>query len=150
MMKVRVDYPTRDEEREIVLRSAGTPAEISPVCSLATVEQARILVQHIVIEQVVGDYILDLVRATREPTAYGLKLDRYIEFGASPRASISLAAASRAHAFLDGRGYVTPDDVKTVGLDVLRHRVLLTYEAEAEQLTAETLIRNLFDTVPTP
>jgi MoxR-like ATPase len=79
-----------------------------------------------------------------------LKLDRYIEFGASPRASIGLAAAARAHAFLEGRGYVTPDDVKRVGLDVLRHRVLLTYEAEAEQLSSDSLIRNLFDTVPTP
>ena len=150
LMKIHVDYPSRDEEREIVLRSAGTASSIAPVCSLAKVEESRQLVQHIVIEQVVGDYILDLVRATREPAAYGLKLDRYIEFGASPRASISLAAASRAHAFLDGRGYVTPDDVKTVGSDVLRHRVLLTYEAEAEQLSADSLIQNLFDSVPTP
>jgi len=150
LMKIRVDYPTRDEEREIVLRSAGPPAKLSPVCSLKQVEEAQSLVQHIVIEQVVGDYILDLVRATREPAAYGLKLERYIEFGASPRASIGLAAAARAHAFLEGRGYVTPDDVKRVGLDVLRHRVLLTYEAEAEQLSPDSLIRNLFDTVPTP
>ena len=90
------------------------------------------------------------MRATRSPAAYGLKLDRYIEFGASPRASIGLAAAARAHAFLEGRGYVTPDDVKSVGVDVLRHRVLVTYEAEAEQLTPETLIQNLFDTLPTP
>jgi MoxR-like ATPase len=150
LMKIRVDYPTRDEEREIVLRSAGPPAKLSPVCSLKQVEEAQSLVQHIVIEEVVGDYILDLVRATREPAAYGLKLERYIEFGASPRASIGLAAAARAHAFLEGRGYVTPDDVKRVGLDVLRHRVLLTYEAEAEQLSPDSLIRNLFDTVPTP
>jgi MoxR-like ATPase len=150
LMKIRVEYPSRDEEREIVLRSAGAPAKLSPVCSLKQVAEAQSLVQHIVIEQVVGDYILDLVRATREPAAYGLKLERYIEFGASPRASIGLAAASRAHAFLEGRGYVTPDDVKRVGLDVLRHRVLLTYEAEAEQLSPDSLIRNLFDTVPTP
>ena len=98
----------------------------------------------------VGDYILDVVRATRDPSEHGLDLDRYIEFGASPRASIGLAAASRAHAFLDGRAYVTPDDVKNVGMDVLRHRILLTYEAEAEQLSADTLIRNLFDSVPAP
>jgi MoxR-like ATPase len=150
LMKIRVDYPTRDEEREIVIRSAAAAPTLSPVCSLKQVAEAQSLVQHIVIEQVVGDYILDLVRATREPAAYGLKLDRYIEFGASPRASIGLAAAARAHAFLEGRGYVTPDDVKRVGLDVLRHRVLLTYEAEAEQLSPDSLIRNLFDTVPTP
>jgi MoxR-like ATPase len=150
LMKIRVDYPTRDEEREIVIRSAVAAPTLSPVCSLKQVAEAQSLVQHIVIEQVVGDYILDLVRATREPAAYGLKLDRYIEFGASPRASIGLAAAARAHAFLEGRGYVTPDDVKRVGLDVLRHRVLLTYEAEAEQLSPDSLIRNLFDTVPTP
>ena len=126
MMKIRVDYPTRDEEREIVLRSARPAATIQPVCTLAKVQEAQGLVRQVVLEQVVGDYILDLVRATRDPKAYGLKLDRYIEFGASPRASINLAAASRAHAFLDGRAYVTPDDVKSVGLDVLRHRVLLT------------------------
>jgi MoxR-like ATPase len=150
LMKIRVDYPTREEEREIVIRSAKAPVTVSPVCSLKHVEEAQALVHQIVIEQVVGDYILDLVRATRDPSAYGLKLDRYIEFGASPRASIGLAAAARAHAFLEGRGYVTPDDVKRVGLDVLRHRVLLTYEAEAEQLSSDSLIRNLFDTVPTP
>lgn len=150
MMKIRVDYPSRDEEREIVLRSARTPAEVKPVCTLEQVQKAQALTQEILLEQVVGDYILDLVRATRDPKAYGLKLERYIEFGASPRASINLAAASRAHAFLDGRAYVTPDDVKAVGLDVLRHRVLLTYEAEAEQLTADSIIQNLFDSVPTP
>lgn len=150
MMKIRVDYPTRDEEREIVLRSARPAATIQPVCTLAKVQEAQALVRQVLLEQVVGDYILDLVRATRDPKAYGLKLDRYIEFGASPRASINLAAASRAHAFLDGRAYVTPDDVKSVGLDVLRHRVLLTYEAEAEQLSADSLIQNLFDSVPTP
>ena len=150
MMKIRVDYPSRDEEREIVLRSARPFATVAPVCTLAQVQEAQELVNRIVIEQVVGDYILDLVRATRDPSEYGLDLDRYIEFGASPRASIGLAAASRAHAFLDGRAYVTPDDVKSVGLDVLRHRILLTYEAEAEQLSADTLIRNLFDSVPAP
>jgi MoxR-like ATPase len=150
MTKIRVDYPTRDEEREIVLRSARPAATIQPVCTLAKVQEAQALVRQVLLEQVVGDYILDLVRATRDPKAYGLKLDRYIEFGASPRASINLAAASRAHAFLDGRAYVTPDDVKSVGLDVLRHRVLLTYEAEAEQLSADSLIQNLFDSVPTP
>jgi len=150
LMKIRVDYPSRDEEREIVLRSAQPTPVIEPVCSLEQVEKARSILQEILIENVVGDYILDLVRATRSPAAYGLKLDRYIEFGASPRASIGLAAAARAHAFLEGRGYVTPDDVKSVGVDVLRHRVLVTYEAEAEQLTPETLIQNLFDTLPTP
>jgi MoxR-like ATPase len=150
MMKIRVDYPSRDEEREIVLRSAKPVANVAPVCTLAQVQEAQELVRGILIEQVVGDYILDVVRATRDPSEHGLDLDRYIEFGASPRASIGLAAASRAHAFLDGRAYVTPDDVKSVGMDVLRHRILLTYEAEAEQLSADTLIRNLFDSVPAP
>lgn len=150
MMKLKVDYPSLDEEREIMNRAAGAPVEIQPVISLETIKEARELVGNLRMERVVADYILALVRATRDPRGSGLDLERYVEFGASPRASISLASAAKAHAFLSGRGYVTPDDVKAVGKDVLRHRILLSYEAEAEQLSSDDVITNLFDRIPTP
>jgi len=150
MMKLKVDYPTLDEEREIMIRAAGAQVDIKPVISLEAIKEARGLVSGLRMEQVVADYILALVRATRDPRGSDLDLERYVEFGASPRASISLASASKAHAFLAGRGYVTPDDVKAVGKDVLRHRILLSYEAEAEQLSSDDVITNLFDRIPTP
>jgi MoxR-like ATPase len=151
MLKLRVDYPDRAEEQEILRRSAERPPEIRSVASLDQIRAAQALTRRIIMEDVVAGYIVDLVRATRNPAQVGLaELERYIEFGASPRATIALAAASRAHALLDLRSYVTPDDVKAVGLDVLRHRVLLTYEAEAEDLTSEAIIKRLFDRVKTP
>jgi len=151
MLKLRVDYPDRAEEQEILRRSAAARPTVNPVASLAQVSAAQALCSRVLMEDVVAGYIVDLVRATRAPDRVGLaELSRYIEFGASPRASIALAAAARAHAVLDLRAYVTPDDVKAVGPDVLRHRVLLTYEAEAEDLVSEDLIKRLFERVKTP
>ncbi len=151
MLKLRVTYPDRDEEQEILRRSARPPANVESVASLAQVQAAQDLCSRLVMEDVVAGYIVDLVRATREPARVGLsELDRFIEFGASPRASIALAGASRAHALLDLRAFVTPDDVKAVGPDVLRHRVLLTYEAEAEEISSDEVVRRLFERVKTP
>jgi MoxR-like ATPase len=151
MMKLRVDYPDRDEEQEILRRSAAPQPSVNAVATLAQVTAAQALCQQLIMEDVVAGYIVDLVRATRAPELVGLtELSRYIEFGASPRASIALAAAARAHAILDLRAYVTPDDVKAVGPDVLRHRILLTYEAEAEDLSSEDMIKKLFERVKTP
>jgi len=152
MLKVRVQYPTRDEEKEILLRMSGgqeIPVErlLDPVSILA----ARAAIAGLYMDQKVVDYIVDLVRATRDPGTVGLAdLKPLIAFGGSPRASIALAQAARAHAFLRHRGYVTPEDIKAIGVDVLRHRVILTYEAEAEDVTAETVVRKLFERVEVP
>ena len=109
------------------------------------------MVRQIYIDEKIRDYIVNIVHATREPKAYGLaELADFIEFGASPRASIYLNLAARAHAFLRHRGYVTPEDIKAIGVDVLRHRVILTYEAEAEEITSETVVRKLFERVEVP
>ena len=151
MLKVRVGYPTRDEEREILSRANRPAPDLQPVAGLEDLLRCREVVATLRMEQVVADYIVDVVHATRRPTDVGLgELSRFIEFGASPRATLSLAASARAHAFLEGRGYVTPDDVKAVGPDVLRHRVLLTYEAEAEGLLPEQVIERVFQAVKTP
>ena len=121
---------------------AATPQEIA---------EARSVVQEVYIDEKIRDYIVNIVHATREPKAYGLSdLADFIAFGASPRASIYLNLAARAHAFLRHRGYVTPEDIKAIGIDVLRHRVILTYEAEAEEITSETVIRKLFEHVEVP
>ncbi len=151
MLKLKIDYPDRTEEQEILRRNASQPVSIQPVATLAQIQEAQSLTNRLVMEDVVAGYIVDLVRATRAPGEVGLaELNRYIEFGASPRASIALAAAARAHAMLELRSFVTPDDVKAVGPDVLRHRVLLTYEAEAEDLSSEAVIQRLFERVKTP
>ena len=151
MMKIRVGYPTRDDERQILARANEPTPTIERVCTHQHLAMARDVVSQIRMEQVVADYIVDVVQATRRPAEVGLgDLSRYVEFGASPRATISLAAASRAHAFLQGRGFVTPDDVKALGQDVLRHRVLLTYEAEAEGIGPEQVIDRVFQSVKTP
>jgi len=150
MLKIRVGYPSKEEEREILRRSAMQTAAVEPVASADDLVRCRDAMRLIRMEQVVSDYIVELVHATRFSDELGLDLGRYIEFGASPRATLSLAQAARAYAFLEGRGYVTPDDVKAMGPDVLRHRVLLTYEAEAEGLTAEAVIEKVFAKVKTP
>ena len=153
MLKVVVDYPTKAEERQILdlmATSAPLPA-ISPVLDPAHILEARRVADMIYVDDKVKDYIVDVVYATREPKKRGLKdLAKLIEFGASPRASIALLTAARAHAFIRRRGYVTPEDVKAVGADVLRHRVTLSYEADAEQVTPEGVIRKIFDTVEVP
>jgi MoxR-like ATPase len=152
MMLVKVGYPTRQEEREIMDRmTTGQPRAIAPVCTPEELLAGRRTVEQIYVDEKVKDYIVDVVHATRQPSKHGLKdLDGLIEYGASPRASIALNLAARAHAFLRHRGYVTPEDVKEIGADVLRHRVVLTYEAEAEQVTAEQVVKRVFEVVEVP
>ena len=152
MLKLKITYPSRQEELQILERMAHTqsPNEIKPVVTTADILAARHVVDAIYLDDKVKQYIVDLVFATREPQMYKLDIGGYIEYGASPRATIYLALAAKAYAFLRGRGYVTPQDVKSIGMDVLRHRVLITYEAEAEEITAEELIQRIFDHLPVP
>ncbi len=152
MLKIVVGYPTRKEER-LILDTMATSApgvEVKPVVQKEQLLEARKVVNEIYVDEKVKNYIVDLVWATREPAAYQLKMDGMIRYGASPRATIYLTLAARAHAFLQGRGYVTPHDVKSVGLDVLRHRVAVSYEAEAESVTSEDLIGKIFEGLPVP
>jgi len=152
MLKLRVDYPDRAEEREIMDRMAFTkkPFDIQPVIGPADVLQLRQVVDSIYVDDKIKDYIIDLVLATRKPADYNLDLSEFIRFGASPRATINLALAARAYAFLQGRGYVVPQDVKSIGMDVLRHRVMITYEAEAEEITPDDIISRIFNEVEVP
>jgi MoxR-like ATPase len=152
MLMLQVDYPTKQEERAIMdAMTSQVVAEAEQVASLDDVLAARRVITQIYLDEKIRDYIVDLIHATRDPRAYGLsELDSLIEYGASPRASIYLATAARAHAFLSHRGFVTPEDVKALGHDVLRHRVILTYEAEAEEVTSEDVIQRLFEHVEVP
>ncbi len=152
MLMLKVTYPTPAEERLIMDRNTSpTTAKVSKVISPNEIVRAREVVRSIYIDEKVKEYIVSLVLATREPDKYGLKdLRSLINFGASPRATISLNLASKAHAFLKRRGFVTPEDVKAIGADVLRHRIILTYEAEAEEITTEKVIQRLFDAIPVP
>ena len=152
MLMVKVGYPTRDEEREIMDRmSTGAPEEIRPIIDGQRLLDARRVVDEIYIESSVLDYIVDIVVATRDPASAGVpKLADYIEFGASPRASIFLNRAARAHAFIRGRGFVMPEDVKAIAPDVLRHRIIPSFEAEADELTSEALLQELLDHIDVP
>ena len=152
MLKVRVGYPTRDEERTIVDRMGSGPApEPQEVVSPEDIIRARAVVDGVYVDDKVKDYIVDVIQATRYPSRAGLDdLDQLIEFGCSPRGSIALLKASKAHAFLRRRGYVTPEDVKAVGMDVLRHRVVLTYEAEAEEMSPEDVVQRVLDHIEVP
>lgn len=152
MLKLMVGYPSRDEEQQILRLVAGgeEPEAVTPVISLADIVRLRALVRSIYLDVKIEDYIVSLVEATRNPAAYGLSINHLVQYGASPRATIFLAMAAKAFALLSGRGYVTPQDVKTIGMDVLRHRVTVTYEAEAEDKTPEDIIRQIFDTVAVP
>jgi len=152
MLKLNITYPSREEEREIVERMAvvGKEIKVDPVIGPDEILRARQTVNEIYIDQKIKEYILDLVFSTREPKNHGLDLENLILYGASPRASIYLTVAAKAHAFLSGRGYVVPQDVKSVGMDVLRHRVIVTYEAEAEEMTSEQILSRIFDEVPVP
>jgi len=152
MFKTRVDYPDREEEREIMRLMAGEdPPEIEPVVDATQILAARALLADIYIDERLEDYILGLVLATRDPSAHGLPdLAGWIEFGASPRATIYLARAARAQAFLEGRSFATPDDVKAIARDVMRHRLVLTFQAEAEQVDSERILDRLLETVPVP
>jgi MoxR-like ATPase len=152
MLKLRVGYPTRDEEKEIMRRMAGgEPIAIDHVASPEAVMAARGRIADLYMDERIMDYIVDIVHATREPGAAGLEdLSPLIEFGASPRATIALAQASRANAFLRGRAFVTPDDVKAIAPDVLRHRVLTTYEAEAEEVTSDDIVTRVLAKIESP
>jgi MoxR-like ATPase len=152
MLKLKIEYPTREEEREILTRMAkGTVPEVSRVVTVDKILAARDVVNEIYMDPKVEEYIVNVVFATREPEKTGLaELRDLIEYGASPRATIFLAQAARAHAFIRGRGYVTPEDVKSVGMDVLRHRIIVTYEAEAENVTPENIVQKVFDNVEVP
>jgi MoxR-like ATPase len=152
MLKLKIGYPTRAEERQILDLMAHT-VDLPHAQAVVTPQQileARRIINDIYIDEKVKDYIVDLVCATREPEAYKIQLRDFIQLGASPRATISLTLAAKAYAFLRGRGYVTPQDVKTIGMDVLRHRVAITYEAEAENKTSEMVIQKIFDELPVP
>ncbi len=152
MMKVIVGYPNRDEEVQILGRMSRTkPAlDVTPAMVPDDILRARDLVDDIYVDDKVRDYIVDLVMATRDPDAYQLPIADLIQFGASPRATINLTLAAKANAFLEGRGYVVPGDVKEIALDVLRHRVIITYEAEAEEKTSEDVVRAILDHIAVP
>src|SRR3989442_4372818 len=150
MLKLKIGYPSRAEERQILdlmARTSGTPAAAS-VVEPKQILNARQVINEIYIDDNVQDYIVDLVCATREPETFKIQAKEFIQLGASPRATISLTLAGKAYAFVRGRGYVTPQDVKSIGMDVLRHRVAITYEAEAEEETSGTIIPKIFDELP--
>jgi len=152
MLKLKIEYPTRSEERQILdlmARTSNLPA-IKAVIEPRDILEGRKVINEIYIDDKVKDYIVDVVCATRDPEQYKIKVREFIQLGASPRATIALTLAAKAHAFLKGRGYVTPQDVKSIGMDVLRHRVTITYEAEAEDKTSETIIQKIFDELPVP
>jgi MoxR-like ATPase len=152
MLKLRITYPTLEEERKILDAMAFTQTTFTarPVIEPETLLQTRRLVDQIYVDDKIKDYILSLIFATREPERYQLRIGDYLRYGASPRATINLTLAARAHAFLNGRGYVTPQDVKSMAPDVLRHRVIVSYEAEAEELTSDDLVQRILDELPVP
>jgi len=152
MLMIKVGYPSREDERKIMDRmTALEPVKPDSIVHPADLLNAKRIIGQVYVDEKVKDYIVEVVFATREPARHGLKdLAPLIEFGASPRASIALNLAARAHAFLRHRGYVTPEDVKAVGPDVLRHRLVLTYEADAEEVTAEQIVRRVFEVVEVP
>jgi MoxR-like ATPase len=152
MLKLRVGYPSRDEEKEIMRRMAGgAEIPVQPVATPDAIREARRRIADLYMDERIVDYIVEVVHATRAPGEAGLTdLVPLIEFGASPRATIALAQASRAHAFLRGRTFVTPDDVKAIAPDVLRHRVLTTYEAEAEEVSSDTIVQRVLASIESP
>ena len=152
MLKLRITYPSLDEERQILDAMAFTDVQLNPrpVVDVSAILKARDVVDQIYIDDKIKEYILSIVFATRDPAAYNLDIADYLRFGASPRATIALTVASRAFAFLQGRGYVTPQDVKNIAPDVLRHRVMVTYEAEADELTSDDIINRILSELPVP
>jgi MoxR-like ATPase len=152
MLKLSITYPSKEEERQILDRMASVTQRdgVRPVIRTDDVLRLRQLVDQVYLDDKIKDYIIDLVFATRNPADYKLDLQRLIQYGASPRATLYLTLAAKAHAFLQGRGYVTPQDVKSIGADVLRHRIIVTYEAEAEDIDADAVVKSVFDGVPVP
>jgi MoxR-like ATPase len=152
MFKLNIGYPQKTEERRILdlMATSAPDLSVSAVVDPQHIIAARDVVNNIYIDDRVKDYIVDIVWATREPASYNLKLEGLVRYGASPRATIYLALSARAHAFLNGRGYVTPQDIKSIGPDVLRHRIIVSYEAEAESITSETIVERIFAGLPVP
>jgi MoxR-like ATPase len=151
MLKYRLGYPSKDDERRIMNRfTKKTDITINPVMSAEQILTLRGILDQVYCDEKVGDYILDIVQATRKPADYKLDIGHYIHYGASPRASIYLNMAARANALLNGRAYATPQDVKEIAYDILRHRIILTYEAEAEEITSENVIARILNEIPVP
>jgi MoxR-like ATPase len=151
MLKLKINYPNKAEEKEIVKRvTAEEQNEIKAVAAPSDIIEIQKLVNRIYIDEKLQDYILEIVFATREPKVFGIDIEDLIQYGASPRASIYLNQAVKAYAFLQGRGYVVPQDIKTVGLDILRHRIILSYEAEAEDLCSDDIINKIFENIEVP
>ncbi|HZN59988.1 MAG TPA: MoxR family ATPase [Planctomycetota bacterium] len=153
LFKVKVDYPSKEDERKILDMASGAaraPAYVEPVITPEEILRVRATVDEIYMDDKIKDYIVEIIQATRRPKEFGLDLENIIDYGASPRATISLATASRTNAFLERRPYVTPQDVKSVAPDILRHRVILTYEAEAEEVTPEDVVQRVLDGVRVP
>jgi MoxR-like ATPase len=151
MFKLLIDYPSPAEEKQIMQRIGfEAPAKVEAIFTPSQLEEIHGLVNSVYMDDKLRDYIVDLVFATRKPADFGIEMADYIQYGASPRATIFLSLAARAYAFLHGRAYVTPQDVKTVAPSILRHRIIPTYEAEAEDITTDDLIKKLFDSVPVP
>ncbi len=152
MLKLKVTYPKKDEEREIINRMCDNkPIKVNKVIKPKDVLDTRALVNDIYVDEKIKEYVLNIVFSTRTPEEYGLKdISEFIEFGASPRASIYLVRAAKANALLDQRGYVSPEDIKEIGKDVLRHRIIMTYEAEAENVNPEDIVDRIFDEIEIP
>jgi MoxR-like ATPase len=152
MMKLKLDYPNKADEVAILERMAAVEPNVSvaPVLGPADIARFREAIDSIYVDEKIKHYIVDVVHATRRPADYGIDIGPLVHYGVSPRGTIFLVRAARGQAFLEGRGYVTPQDVKSIGLDVLRHRLLVSYEAEAENLTADDLLRRIFDRLPVP
>lgn len=152
LIKIKVGYPSPSEERQILERMGkiGLIPEVNVVAGIEEILNARNIINRIYMDERVCNYIVDIVYATREPERYKLPIKRFIALGASPRATIALGLCAKAHAFVNGRGYVIPEDVKAIAYDVLRHRILLTYEAEAEEKSAEWIIHEILTKIPVP
>ena len=152
MLKLKITYPSKSQELQILNKMALTKTElkVDPVITPADIIRLRELADEIFMDDKIKDYIVDIVDATRDPAAYKIDIASMVRYGASPRATIYLAMASRGHALIEGRGYVTPQDVKSVAMDVLRHRVMVTYEAEAEEKTSEDMVTRILESVKVP
>jgi MoxR-like ATPase len=152
MLKLKISYPSKDEELAILNRMAAVEPDLSvdPVLGPDDIARLRQAIDRIYLDDKIKHYIVDVVHATRRPADYGLDIAPYVQYGASPRATIFLTRAAKGQALLEGRGYVTPHDVKSIGPDVLRHRLIVTYEAEAEDVSAEKLLQTVFDQLPVP
>jgi MoxR-like ATPase len=151
MLKVLVDYPSKAEERDILERMTGTEIpQVQRVISPEDILRTRQVVKQVYVDSRIKDYVVEIVFATRRPEDYDLDIKGLIQFGASPRATVFLTTAAKAHAFIRGRGYVTPEDIKSVAFDVMRHRIILSYEAEAEDVTTEQIIQRVLDTIEVP